>query len=349
VAIGQIVSGMRIRVSRDEVVRFRLHASHLDRKLPPDSFAEAAWGGLQDSVPRGGVTALHARVEGTQPDSWEDPSLVQIWFRGGADYIVPRDDVAVFTLGSLPRDPDAAGRLERLADEIHRVTDDQILKVGEVQSMLAHEDRRFIKQTSPTGRVRIRWDARDIWLIPTSRPDADPEDARLELARRFVHWSGPTIRALFGRWTGASPRDAAATWAGIENELVEVDIESAPGGHRFVLATDLDDLVGAEPVEGIRLIPFDDPLTKLDKELIVPDPIRRDQVFPPVGQSAGYIPGPILVDGEVAGIWQRQQRKVRIHPWRPLTAGVREAIETEALAFPIAGSAEPSVTWEEAQ
>jgi hypothetical protein len=41
----------------------------LDRKLPAGSFAAAAWGGLQDSIPRSGVLSLNARVEGTQPDS----------------------------------------------------------------------------------------------------------------------------------------------------------------------------------------------------------------------------------------------------------------------------------------
>src|SRR5215208_1228080 len=100
-------------------MRFRARATHLDEKLPAGSFARAAWGGLQDSVPRGGVIALHARVEGTTPESWEDPSLAQIWFRGGADYIVPRADVGVFTLGSFPRDKVRGDQLQRLADEIH--------------------------------------------------------------------------------------------------------------------------------------------------------------------------------------------------------------------------------------
>jgi len=334
-------------VSREQVVRYRLRASHLDAKLPPGSFAEAAWGGLQDSIPRAGVTALHARVEDTKPDSWEDPSLVQIWFRGGADYIVPRADVGVFTLGALPRDPEAAGRLERLADVIHRVADGQTLRVGEIQSRLAHEDRRLIKLTSPTGRIRIRWDARDIWLIPSERPEVDPEDARRELARRFVHWCGPTTRALFTKWTGAAPRDAAATWTAIEPELVEVAVpDAAAPGARFALASDVDALVGAEPVRGVRLVPYDDASMKYDRDLIVPDPTRRDQVFPPVGTSAGFIPGPILVNGTVVGIWQRQQRKVRLHPWRRLGAEVREALEAEALAMPIAGPTKSSVAWD---
>jgi hypothetical protein len=43
------------------------------------------------------------------------------------------------------------------------------------------------------------------------------------------------------------------------------------------------------------------------------------------------------------GSWQRQQRKVTIHPWSKLSPAVRDAVEGEALAFPIAGSSKPSV------
>jgi hypothetical protein len=325
-----------------------MRASHLDTKLPAGSFADAAWGGLQDSVPRGGVIGLHARVEGTLPDSWEDPSLVQIWFRGGADYIVPRADVGVFTLGARPRDPAEAARLDRLADDIHRVTEGETLPVREVQSRLSLEDRNLIKGTGPSGRVHIRWDASNIWLIPAERPDVDPEDARLELGRRFVRWFGPTTRTLLARWTGVSSEDAAATWTSLERELVEVRVVGGAEGSgetRYALASAVDELTGAEPIKGVRLIPFDDPLTKLDKEMLVADRANRDFVFPPVGTSRGYIPGPILVDGEVVGVWQRQQRKVTIHPWRHLRATVREAIEGEALSFPIAGATTPTVRW----
>ena len=341
---------MSTRVSREQVVWYRLRASHLDAKLPPGAFADAAWGGLQDSVPRGGVIALHARVEGTQPDSWEDPSLVQIWFRGGADYIVPRADVGVFTLGARPRDPELAARIDRLADEIHSVAQGETLTVRELATRLSHGDRILVKITGPTGRVHIRWDASNIWLIPAERPDIDPEDARLELGRRFISWFGPTTKAALARWTGVSKEDATATWHALEPELVEVTISGggAPQGEsRFVLATALDALTGAKPVEGVRLIPFDDALTKLDKELLVPDRKNRELVFPPIGTSLGYIPGPVLVDGEIVGAWQRQQRKVTIHPWRTLGSAVRTAIEEEALAFPIAGTTKPTIRWAE--
>lgn len=332
-----------VAITREQVLRYRARASHLDPKLPAGSFAEAAWGGLQDSVPRGGVISLHARVEATQPDSWEDPSVVQILFRGGADYIVPREAAGIFTLGSYPRDPERAAELERLADDIHRVTDGRTLKGGEVSRLLGHGSPTAIRFSALTGRVHIRWDASNSWLIPVERPDIDAEDARHELARRFLHWYGPTTKLALAGWTGVQPRDATETWKAVEPELVPVELE---GQRRFMLTSDIDALEHAAPVSGVRLLPFGDPFTKLDHELLIPDEALRERVLPRTGQGKGYIPGAIVVDGEVVGAWQRQQRKVTLHPFGRLSGAVREAIEREALAFPIAGSAAPSVRWE---
>ena len=327
---------------RAQILRYRARVSHLDEKLPAGSFAKAAWGGLQDSVPRAGVISLHARVEGTNPDSWEDPSVVQIWFRGGADYIVPRSDAGIFTLGSFPRDVERGKELERLADDIHRLTKGRMLPVREVQALLKHAQPIQLRNSALTGRVLIRWDASHIWLIPVERPDIDVEDARRELARRFLHWLGPATKQGLARWTGVQLRDATETWTSIEGELVPVEVG---GERRFLLEADVEALENAAPIEGVRLLPFDDPFTKLDKELLVHDPGRRAKAVPPSGHSPGYIPGAVLVDGEIVGAWQRQQRKVTIHPfWKPSTA-LREAIEQEALTFPIEGTSLASVTW----
>jgi hypothetical protein len=58
----------------------------------------------------------------------------------------------------------------------------------------------------------------------------------------------------------------------------------------------------------------------------------------------------VLLDGEIVGGWQRQGRRVTIHPFggRRLGPAVRAAIEGEALAFPIAGPGEAQVRWAEA-
>ena len=337
-------------IGRDQVLRNRARVGHLHRKLPLRSIVDAAWGGLQDSAPRSGVLSLHARVEGVTPVSWEHPDLVQIWFRGGADYIVPRADVGIFTLGCLPRDPARAQELERLADRIHEVASGEMTPVGDVARSIGHPsagDPLHPRVSSTTGRVHIRWDASRIWLIPVERPAIDAEDARRELARRFLHWLGPASARDLARWTGVAPADAKATWAAIEPELAAIELDAdVRERRRFILAADLAALEAAEPIAGARLLPFDDPFTKLDKDLLVADPERRRVSVPAAGHSPGYIPGAMLLDGDVVGGWQRQGRKVTLHPFGRLAASARGAFEHEARSMPIAGPGDASVAWE---
>jgi hypothetical protein len=337
------------RLSRVQVLRYRARASHLEARLARGSLAEAAWGGLQDTAPRSGLLSLHARVAGVEPASWEDPSLAQIWFRG-ADYIVPRADLGVFTLGASPRDTARAAALEALADAVHELTKGRITPTRDLPAGLG--DRPFrVRETSKTGRVLTRWDAANIWVIPSERPAIDPEEARRELARRFLHWHGPATPQRLARWAGLEPRDAAETWRAIEGEIAPVEIAAVDtelgGERRFMLAADLERARTSLPIEGARLIPVDDPFTKYDHELLVADDGLRAMALPKVGRSPGYIPGAVVVDGEVVGGWQRQQRRVTIHPFpgARLDRGQREAIEREALAFPIAGSAPAAVSW----
>ncbi|MGH9244623.1 MAG: DNA glycosylase AlkZ-like family protein [Acidimicrobiales bacterium] len=285
------------------------------------------------------MLSLHARAERVQPGSWEDPSLAQIWFRGGADYIVPRADVGVFTLGCYPRDPERQRELEQVADAAHRVLDGRMLRTREVYESLGIDRPYLLRMATATGRLLIRWNASMIWLIGTEPPDLDVEDARRELARRFLRWFGPQTEERFRWWTSVTPADATTTWKAIRSELEEVDVG---GQARYVLGSDVDALVGAAPITGVRLLPADDPWTKIDHDLLVPDPTVRAQAFP--GSSPGYIPGVILVDGEVVGAWQRQQRAVTLHPARKLTAA-KDALEAEALSLPIASKATASVTW----
>ncbi|HEX5450788.1 MAG TPA: crosslink repair DNA glycosylase YcaQ family protein [Candidatus Limnocylindrales bacterium] len=340
-----------LRLTAEQVLAYRRGVTGLDEKLAPGSFAEAAWGGLQDSVPRGGVLSLHARVADTKPDSWDDPSLAQIWFRGGADYLVPRVDAGIFTLGSYPRDPERARSLEALADEIHRLTGGRMTNSRELPRHLGGRPLRF-RSAALTGRIHIRWDATTTWVIPVERPKIEPEDARRELARRFLHWLGPRTVAELARWTGVEPRDAAATWRAIGPELTPVRIEGRHEG-RAILAADessFDASVRAReahrdaaPVS--RLLPQDDPYTKLDHAWLLAAEAHRRLALPKVGSSPGYIPGVVLLDGQIVGAWQRQARVVTVRPFRTLDDEAREAIEAEALAVPVAGSAAARVRW----
>src|SRR3954470_10752966 len=113
-----------LRLDQEQVVAFRSSAQHLDDRLPSHAVAEAAAGGLQDTVPRAALFGLHARLLNVGPDSWEDPSLVQTYGPRGAVYVLPRVALAAFTRGLLPREAGARAGLEAVANRLVDGLDD---------------------------------------------------------------------------------------------------------------------------------------------------------------------------------------------------------------------------------
>src|SRR5215510_224132 len=93
-----------LQLTRSQILAFRRRAAALDERLPHGQGAlrRAAWAGLQDSMPRAALLSIHARIAGTEPDSWEDPSLIQVWGPRFSAYVVAKCDLAIFTLGRLP-------------------------------------------------------------------------------------------------------------------------------------------------------------------------------------------------------------------------------------------------------
>src|SRR5436190_2345819 len=110
----------RLDLTRSQILAFRRRVGALDERLPPGSrsLRRAAWAGLQDSMPRAALLSIHARVEGTRPTTWEDPSLVQLSGPRFSVFVVPARDHAVFTLARLPVDERGRARAEKIAARI---------------------------------------------------------------------------------------------------------------------------------------------------------------------------------------------------------------------------------------
>lgn len=325
------------------MLSFRARASRLDRKLPPESLDRAAYGGLQDSAPRAAIISLHARVRAVNPSSWEHESLCQIWGPRGADYVIPRRDLAVFTLGRMPRDSSAAERLERIADDVHRICQGSDRPTREVSGALP-DLGHSLRMAALTGRLLIRWDSSSIKVIPVERPAADYEEARLELGRRFLAWFGPATEQRFAWWAGLDPEDARLTWSALRSEMIEADLS---GETRFLLKEQEEAMVKSELIEGVRLIPHGDPYIKTDGELLVEDARRRLEIFPVPRIKPDFWPvsGAVLADNEVIGSWARQQRRVTVNLWEGANNSLKEEIEREALEFPIASPSKGEVRW----
>src|SRR6266571_8825132 len=249
------VTGSRLDLTRRQILAFRRHAGALDERLSPGrrSLRHAAWAGLQDSMPRAALLSIHARVEGTTPSTWEDSSLVHLWGPRYHTYLVAARDVAVFTLGRLPDEAGALRVAEDLAARLHRHLAGARTRYGDAGSALGMNPNR-LRYAAATGTVLIRWDgARQpvVWTVP--RPEVDPRDARLELARRYLHIFGPTTAQAFAQWAGIGPRQGVAAFDGLRGSLTPV---RTPVGDSWILTSDEPTFRAApRPAASARLLP----------------------------------------------------------------------------------------------
>jgi winged helix DNA-binding protein len=332
-----------LEVDADQVWWRRLAVTHAVARLPAGHHADAAYGGLQDSDPRSALLSLHARVADVDPSGWEHPSLVQVWLRA-ADYVVPRRDVGVFTLGTQSRDPRYRAALEQLADVVVAAVPDGRRDSRAVFGDLATlRNPALVKATPATGRVHIRWDARKTEIVVAERPAMDPEEARLELARRFLHWLGPARPAHFARWAGVTRVDAEATWGSLASEIEPVSFQ---GKARWMLAKDTDDLAGAERPRGVRLLPAGDPCLSMGGDRpTAPGPRRPDEVAGVTSRVLNSLTGRVVMDGAIVGAWGRVKARVTIDPWPSLPESRTDDVAAEARSFERPIGAPIDVRW----
>jgi Winged helix DNA-binding domain len=324
---------VRLGLTRPQILAFRRHVGELDTRLPPgqDSLRRAAWAGLQDSMPRAAVLSIHARVEGTEPSTWEDPSLVQLWGPRFNVFVVAARDLAVFSLGTRPDDAKGLQRAEDLAVRLNAVLGDARMAYAEAgQALGVHHNG--LRYAAATGTVLIRWEgARQptVWTVP--RPETDPGEARLELARRYLHVYGPATPQAFSQWAGISPRPGAAAFEALREA-------QTPVGDAWILTQDEDAFrAGPRVAAPARLLPSGDSFFLLqgaDRELLVPEADRRQALWTP-----RVWPGGLLLGGELAGTWRRAGTALTVQPWRQLSSAERDAVvaEAESLPLPTAG------------
>lgn len=333
-----------IRLTRPQILAYRRRAQLLDerRTWTATALRHVAWAGLQDSMPRAALLSIHARVQSTRPTALEHASLVQVWGPRYSAYVIPADDVAPFTLGRLPDDDRGRRRAEEMAASLAGFLDGRELVDRAIHRALGVGNG--VRYATTTGTVLIRWDgarAPTVRMVP--RPSIDPFEARLELARRYLHVFGPTDADAFAEWAGIAARAARAAFDALEPELLPA---STPIGDRWILAADEAAIRAPAAPEGTgaRLLPSGDTyflLQGTDRELLVPDPERREQLW-----TSRVWPGAVLVAGEIVGTWRRANAVVSVEPWRRLSVADRDEIEAEAASLPLPGLSGPiAVRW----
>jgi hypothetical protein len=334
----------QLRVTRAQILAFRRRVGALDERLPAgrDSLRRAAWAGLQDSMPRAAVLSIHARVEGTEPLAWDDPSLAQVWGPRYQVYVVAAEDLAVFTLGRLPAGGKIRERAEDLAARVHHLLDGGRMRYDDAGHALGTHGNN-LRYAALTGTLAIRWEGArrpTVWTVPP--PEITPAQATLELARRHLHVFGPARADAFAKWAGIGAQVAVRALEDLDAELIRVH---TPAGEAVMLARDEPAIrTPPGPVAAARLLPSGDAYTlhgtSDERALLVPEADRRGELWTP-----RVWPGALLVAGEIAGTWRRAQRTVTIQAWKRLSRAAQDAVVAEAESLPLPDSGQTVVRW----
>jgi hypothetical protein len=340
-------NGKRLPLTRDQILAYRLEASSLNARLPAGSASleQAAWAGLQDSMPRAALLSLHARVAGVESRSWEDPALLQVWGPRYSVYVVAARDLPLFTVSRYPDDARGRRTVDDMTAQLKAHMGKKRMRFDDAASFVVGDANR-IRYATVSGTLAIRWEGArqpEVWRLP--RPTMSVADARREVARRHLHVFGPASAGSFATWLGIKDGPAAATYAELvaANELIPV---ATPIGEAYILAADEASYRAArrQPAAA-RLLPSGDTFYLAwgaNRELLVPDAANRERLW-----TTRVWPGALLVRGEIVGTWRRDQHTVTASSWRRLSPADRAAVEEEAASLPLPALAKRvAVTWE---
>ena len=124
-------------------------------------------------------------------------------------------------------------------------------------------------------------------------PEADPREARLELARRYLHVFGPTTPAAFAQWASIAPAGASAAFEALGGSLEAV---RTPIGDAWIVSNDEPTFrAPPRPTAAARLLPSGDTYYLLhgrDRELLVMrylEQLSTKEIAAALGSTEGAI------------------------------------------------------------
>jgi hypothetical protein len=198
-------------------------------------------------------------------------------------------------------------------------------------------DGLFRMASLPAGlRLRPTGRGSAAFVAAALGPPVDPAHARRELTRRFLRRCGPASVHTLAAWLGSVPAAARRWWRPMADELAEVSVE---GRRLWMHAEDLPRARQAARPRATVLLPPYDPLLELaDRQLLLPDPGTRRQVWRSVAN-----PGVVLISGEVAGTWRRRRNAMTVAPFQELRPTARRTVRLAAERY--AAPADVEVTF----
>ena len=160
-------------------------------------------------------------------------------------------------------------------------------------------------------------------------PVLEPEEALVELIRRYIRSHGPATPHDFAWWSGLTVTDARRGLAALGNEVEEVEIN----GTAYWLATSA--ALASLPTPMVHLLPnYDEHVVAYRDHGPSIDPATPDVL---AGWGNGSTPHQVVRNGLVVGGWRRtlysDHMEVRVTLRAPFSAAERAALDVEAEAY----------------
>jgi hypothetical protein len=354
------------KVSWAQVHAYRLERHHLTQRAPKKDLVRVVGeiGGVQAQVMsaaelQAGVR-VDCKVEDVRDALWNTKALVKTWLMRGTLHLIPAEDLPVFTAAMQTRwmrvrsswlkfvqlsEPEFQTLVEAIGDAL----DGQVLTREELISKVAKGRPAHIREVmksgwgmilkpvarggllcfGPSRGQSVTFVRPQLWL--RSWREVDPDQALIEVARRYLRAHGPSTKEDFARWWGNWPGVGRAAWAGLAGELASVDID---GRSANMLAGDADRIQRQPVAASVQLLPAFDPyvMGHSSRDHIV-EAINHSKV----SRTAGWISAVVLVDGRIAGTWSHVAKKgtleVSVEPFRRLAAKTKIEVRRRAEAI----------------
>lgn len=318
-------------------------------------------GGMQAQVMSAAELQVGVRVDCNVADVrkalWTDRTLVKTWLMRGTLHLVPAVDLPLYTAAMRIRwirtlnawlkfvqltEPEFVSILNSIGESVDgspMTREELISKVAHGRSahvrevlksgwggMLKPVARRGLLCFGPSRGQSVTFVRPELWLA--SWTELDPDEALVEVARRYLRAYGPATQVDFARWWGAWSGVGKAAWAGLAGELARVSIE---GRRADILEVDLTRLDKASAGPLVRLLPAFDPYLMGHSS--------RDHLFEAayrarVSRTAGWISPVVLVDGRVVATWShsiaKEVLRITVEPLGRLPPKLRPEVRLRA-------------------
>lgn len=354
------------KLTWQQVNTWRLAQQQLgERAATADLFTVVArLGGVQAQLMSAAELALWARVRDItgaeiQRLLWEERTLVKTWAMRGTLHLLVSAElgafVAAWSATTVKRPPSyyryhkvTAAELtaimettpqvldatpitrEQLADGVAERTGNPNLRevlLSGWGALLKPSARRGDLCFGPNQGQNVTFVRSDHWLGAWTVPAAMP--TLHAFVRRFLTTYGPATLDEFARWWGIDAAQARQLFEALADELTMVNVE---GWQAQILTTTLAAIQNSTPSHTVRLLPYFDPYTiavARHSDALLPA-AQKKRVY----RAQGWIAPVLLVDGQIAGVWEhalkRERLEVMVTPFASVTSSVKRAIQAEA-------------------